>query len=89
VSIQKLFGATVTNILQLLSKEIILLTLAANVVAWPIAWYFMSEWLSEFAYHVEIDILPFLTTGVLTLVVTLIIVSTQTVKVAFTNPATI
>lgn len=89
VSIRKILGATVANILKLLSKEIILLTLAANVVAWPIAWYFMSEWLNEFAYHVEMDILPFLTTGVLTLVVTLIIVSTQTVKVAFMNPATI
>jgi putative ABC transport system permease protein len=88
VSIRKVLGASVQSILQLLSKEIVILILIANVVAWPLAWYFMKEWLAGFAYRIEMNMLPYLAAGTLTLIVTLIIVSTQTLKAALMNPAT-
>ena len=88
MSIRKVLGASVQRILQLLSKEIVILILIANVVAWPLAWYFMKEWLAGFAYRIEMNMLPYLAAGTLTLIVTLIIVSTQTLKAALMNPAT-
>ncbi|MEM9831360.1 MAG: ABC transporter permease [Bacteroidota bacterium] len=89
VSIRKVLGAPVSSILQLLSKEILYLILIANVIAWPIAWYFMREWLSSFAYHVEISLLTFVLAGILALIITIITISSQTIKAALTNPATI
>jgi putative ABC transport system permease protein len=82
-------GASVKNILQLLSKEIVVLILIANVVAWPVAWYFMNGWLAGFAYHIEMNVLTYVAAGVLTMVITFITISTQTLKVALRNPADI
>ena len=89
VSIRKVLGAPVSSILKLLSKEIFWLVFIANLVAWPIAWYFMREWLSSFAYHIEMNLLTYLAAGIVTLVITLITISSQTIKAALTNPATI
>ena len=89
VSIRKVMGAPVASILRLLSQEIIILILIANVIAWPIAWYAMREWLSGFAYHVEMSVFTYLLAAVMALVITLITISSQTVKTALTNPATI
>jgi putative ABC transport system permease protein len=89
VSIRKVLGASVSSILQLLSKEILILIFVANLIAWPIAWYFMNEWLSGFAYHIEMNIFTYLIAGMLALVITLITISSQTIKAALTNPATI
>lgn len=89
VSIRKILGASVHSILHLLSKEIIVLIAVANAIAWPFAWYFMNEWLHEFNYHIEMNIMVFIGSGVLTLCVTLITIASQTLKTALTNPATI
>ena len=89
VSIRKVLGAPVGSILRLLSKEILVLTFIANLIAWPIAWYFMKEWLSGFAYHIEMNIFTYLLAGVLALVITLMTIGSQTIKAALTNPATI
>lgn len=88
VSIRKVLGASIGNIVQLLSREIILLVLIGNIFAWPAAWYFMSEWLGGFAYHIEMNILTYVGAGLLTMLVTLVTISTQTLKAALTNPAT-
>ena len=89
VSIRKVLGAPIASIVQLLSKEILILILVANIVAWPIAWYFMTEWLNGFAYHIEITIFTFLAAGALAIVITLITIGSQTLKAALVNPATI
>jgi putative ABC transport system permease protein len=80
-------GASVSNILTLLSKEIIFLILIANLLAWPIAWYFMSQWLDTFAYHIEMDLLVYMVSACMAVVVALITVSTQTIRAALSNPA--
>ena len=87
IGIRKVMGASVSNILTLLSKEIIFLILIANLLAWPIAWYFMSRWLDTFAYHIEMDLLLYMVAACMAVVVALITVSTQTIRAALSNPA--
>jgi putative ABC transport system permease protein len=87
IGIRKVLGASVPTILGLLSKEIVILIVAANLIAWPIAWFFMNKWLSSFAYHIEMNLLIYLVSGVVAVIVALITVSTQTVKAAMTNPS--
>jgi len=89
VSIRKILGASVGTVVRLLSQEIILLVLIANVVAWPIAWYFMNGWLERFAYHVSISLVTFVVAGILTMIITIVTISAQTLKTALANPAEI
>lgn len=86
VSIRKVLGASVSSIIQLLSKEIIILILISNLVAWPIAWYAMNQWLAKFAYHIDISIITFAWVALITIIVTFITISSQTLKAALTNP---
>lgn len=89
VGIRKVLGAPIASIVQLLSKEILILILVANIVAWPIAWYFMTQWLNGFAYHIEMTIFTYFFAGALAMVITLITIGSQTLKAALINPATI
>ena len=89
VSIRKVLGAPIGSIVQLLSKEILILVLLANIVAWPIAWYFMTGWLGGFAYHIEMTVITYLAAGSLTVIISLITIGSQTLKAALVNPATI
>ncbi len=87
IGIRKVLGASVISILKLLSTEIVLLILAANLIAWPLAWYFMKQWLSTFAYHIDMNVLIYLLAGISAILIALITVSTQTIKAAMTNPS--
>jgi putative ABC transport system permease protein len=87
IGIRKVLGASIPSILTLLSKEIITLILVANIVAWPVAWYFMNKWLGTFAYHIEMNIVAYLLSAFASIVIALITVSSQTIKAAMTNPA--
>jgi len=87
IGIRKVLGASVPSILGLLSKEIVILIVIANLIAWPVAWYFMDKWLGSFAYHIDMDVLAYLLAGVLAVLIALITVSTQTIKAAMSNPA--
>jgi putative ABC transport system permease protein len=87
IGIRKVLGASVTNILGLLSREIVVLVVVANLLAWPLAWYFMDKWLSSFAYRVDMNLLWYLLAAVVAVLIALITVSSQTIKAALTNPA--
>lgn len=87
IGIRKVLGASVPNILTLLSREIIMLIVAANLVAWPVAWYFMNQWLHSFAYHIDMSILAYVVSALASIAIALITVSAQTIKAAMTNPA--
>ena len=87
IGIRKVMGASVTHILTLLSKEIVILVLIANVVAWPTAWYFMGKWLDGFAYKIDLPLIVFVLSTVTAVFIALITVSSQTIKTALTNPA--
>jgi len=87
IGIRKVLGASVQSILSLLSKEIVVLIIVANLIAWPIAWFLMNKWLDTFAYHIDTNWLIYLLSGIAAILVALITVSTQTVKAAMTNPS--
>jgi len=87
IGIRKVLGASVPSILTLLSREIVVLMVVANLIAWPVAWYFMDMWLGTFAYHINMDILAYLMAGGAAVVIALVTVSSQTIKAATSNPA--
>ena len=87
IGIRKVLGASVGNIVQLLSKEIIILIIVSNLIAWPVAWFFMDKWLESFAYRINLSIWLYILAGVSAVLIALITVSTQTIKAAMSNPA--
>jgi putative ABC transport system permease protein len=60
IAIRKTLGASRMQVLELLSKEFLLLILLANFIAWPVSYFMISDWLSDFAYQTELDVIPFL-----------------------------
>jgi len=84
--IRKVLGARVSTLFGLLSREFLLLVLVAFVVASPLAWWAMHEWLKNFAYHINVQWWVFLLAGVTALFIALITVSFQALKVAVANP---
>jgi putative ABC transport system permease protein len=87
IGIRKVLGASVPNILTLLSREIVILVIVANVIAWPVAWYFMDKWLNIFAYRIEMNVLLYVLAAFVAIAIALITVSSQTLKAAMSNPA--
>ena len=86
IGIRKALGATVTSIVSLISKEFILLVIISNVIAWPIAYYAMDNWLRSFAYRIDITWLTFLMGTVLAMLIAAITVAMQALKAALANP---
>lgn len=86
IGIRKVLGASVLNIVGLLSNEFVTLVLMANVIAWPVAYYAMNRWLRDFAYRVDIGMVVFVFAGVLALTIALATVSYQAIKAALSNP---
>lgn len=86
IGIRKVLGASVSNIVNLLSVDFLKLVLLAFVIAMPIAWVFMHRWLSDFAYRTNIHWWIFALSGMLAVVIALLTVSFQAIKAAITNP---
>lgn len=86
IGIRKALGASVPGIIRLLSGEFVKTIAIANVVAWPIAWQMMTDWLARFAYHIELSVLPFLGAAVLSLTFALVTVGYQAWRAAQTDP---
>ncbi len=86
IGIRKVLGASVAGIVALLSKEFVKLVLAANVIAWPLTYFVMNNWLRDFAYRIDIGWWIFALAGGLALIIALLTVSTQAIKAALANP---
>jgi putative ABC transport system permease protein len=86
IGIRKVVGATVPEIIIMLSKEFTKWVLVANILAWPIAYYFMSRWLEDFAYRININLWIFILSGILALIIALLTVSLHAIKAATANP---
>ncbi|UEG54578.1 ABC transporter permease [Mucilaginibacter daejeonensis] len=86
IGVRKVMGATVTQIVSLLSMDMVKLIVLAFVIAMPIAWYAMNQWLQNFAYHTTINIWLFVGTIVITVGIAVLTMSFQTVKAAVANP---
>ncbi len=86
IGIRKVMGASVPDILRLVSREFVKLVVIANLIAWPIAYYAMENWLKNFAYRIGLDVWPFALGGLLALFIALITVSYQAWEAAHRNP---
>jgi len=86
IGIRKVLGASVTNITLMLSKDLIVLVLAALVVATPVAWYLMNGWLQNFVYRITISWWMFVLSGIVAIVIALLTIGLQSVKAAMLNP---
>ena len=86
IGIRKVMGASVANIVNLLSKDFIKLVFIAFFIAAPIAWWFMHKWLQGFAYRINISWWIFLVAVLLAVLIALITVSFQAIKTAVANP---
>jgi len=86
IGIRKALGASIANILFMLSRDFIQWVVAANLIAWPIAYYAMSKWLQNFPYRINLTIWTFLLSGLLAILIALLTVSWQAIQAARANP---
>lgn len=86
IGVRKVLGASVLNIWQLLSNDFVRLVFIAFLVASPIAYYFMHQWLQNYQYRITISWTVFAITGLGALLLTLLVVSFQAIKAAIANP---
>ena len=87
IGVRKTLGASTSNLIMLMSREFIVLVLIALVVATPLAYFAMSQWLQLFSYRIDMSPAPFIASGVLALIIAFVTVSLQSMKTALTNPA--
>jgi len=87
IGIRKVLGATAPNIIRLLTKEFVILISVANVIAWPVAYLVMKDWLKDFSYRMPLSVWVFVGAGLLTLFIALMTVSIQAIKAALADPA--
>jgi putative ABC transport system permease protein len=86
IGIRKVLGASVNGIVQMLSRDFVILVAVAFVVATPLAWWLMRSWLQDFAYRINVEWWMFIAAGVAALCIALITVSTQAIRAAIANP---
>ncbi len=86
IGIRKVLGANIPDVINLLSKDFIKLVFIAILIASPVAWWVMDQWLQSFAYRISISLWVFILAGVSALVIALVTVSFQAVKAAMANP---
>lgn len=86
MGIRKVLGATVTSLVGLLNREFVMLVLVSCVVAFPIAWWIMGDWLNNYEYRTDLHWWVFALAGGGALLIALFTVSSQAIKAALTNP---
>ncbi len=86
IGVRKVLGASVSNIVVLLSKDFVRLVLIAFVIASPVAWLIMNNWLQNFAYRINISAWIFIGAGLLAIFIALATISFQAIKAAIANP---
>jgi len=86
IGIRKVLGASVNNIVEMLSKDFLKLILISAIIAFPLAWWAMHSWLQDFAYRIDMPWWVFLLAGVIALFIALATVSFQAIRAALSNP---
>ena len=89
IGIRKVLGASLSSILFLLSQDFIKLIAVSFIIAIPIANYFASEWLKDFVYRINLTWWLFALPGLAVLIISLLVISSQTIRTALTNPTNI
>lgn len=86
VGIRKVLGASVANVVVLFLHEYAWIVVASNLIAWPLIYLVISDWLADYAYHTSLTLSPFIGVGLGIAVLTALVVSLQVVKAALMNP---
>ena len=86
IGIRKVLGASITDIVAILTKDITKWIIIANLLAWPTTWYAMNKWLENYAYHINIDWWIFILVGTIGLMIALLAISSQVLRTALANP---
>ena len=86
IGIRKVLGASVSGIVNMLSREFLVLVIISSLIAFPVAWLCMHYWLQDFAYRIDISWWVFVVAGILALIIAFTTVSFQAIKAALTNP---
>jgi putative ABC transport system permease protein len=86
IGIRKVLGGSITSISILISREFAALVVVANVIAWPVAWYLSNQWLQAFAYKITISWWVFAVSGLISIILSVLTVSSQAIKAARVNP---
>ena len=86
IGIRKVLGATSTQVVLLLSREFGFWVLVSNIIAWPVAWYVIKDWLDNFAFRTKISIGYFILAGAVTFLIAFLTVGFHALKAAETNP---
>jgi len=86
IGIRKVHGAPVSSIIYLLTRQFSYWVLLANLIAWPLAFYFLDDWLSNFFYRIEMPYWVFIASGILALIMALITVSYKAYRAAVSDP---
>jgi len=86
IGVRKILGASIPQVIYILTKDFTQWVLFSNLISWPLAWYFMNGWLNEFPYRISISFTVFFITGLGTLLIALITISYQVLIVANANP---
>jgi putative ABC transport system permease protein len=87
IGIRKVLGASIANIIVLISRDFLMLLFVSNVIAWPIAYYLMDKLLNNYAYRTSIAAWVFIVSGMMAVFVALLTVCVKIVRVAHSNPA--
>jgi len=86
IGIRKVLGSSASQLIRVLTLQYLKWVIFSNIIALPIAFFAMKKWLQNFAYQIDLTIWPFLTAGLIAVVIALITVSWQTIRSALTNP---
>jgi putative ABC transport system permease protein len=86
IGIRKVLGATVKQITVLVSKEFMLIILIANIIAWPVSYFVMDNWLNGFAYRINLGVLSFLIPTTISVGIAMLTVASQSIKAASADP---
>lgn len=86
IGVRKVLGASVSTIVQILSKEFILLVIIAICIATPIAWHFTNQWLGTFHYSIEMPWVVYILAGIMAVLICMFTISYQAIKAARANP---
>jgi putative ABC transport system permease protein len=89
IGIRKVLGASVSNLFLTLSREFVKCVLVANIIAWPLGYFIMSQWLQNFAYRISIGVWVFLAAMGAALFIALLTVSYQTIRAAVADPVNV
>lgn len=86
IGVRKVLGASTRSILFLLYEDFFKFVLLSNIIVWPLVWFFVTDWLSSYPYHIDISVVYFVDSFVVSLFIVILTVSYLTIKAALKNP---